>query len=50
MKNNKNSKVRVRTKLELVERKKNLLKITDILKKKKIIFFLQCEVLLWARR
>ena len=50
MKNNKNSKVRVRTKLELVERKKNFLKITDILKKKKIIFFLQGGVLLGARR
>ena len=39
MKNNKNSKVRIRTKLELVERKKNFLKITDILKKKKNYFF-----------
>ena len=50
MKNNKTSKVRTRTKLELEERKKNFLKIVDILNKRKIFFFLQGGVLLGARR
>ena len=39
MKNNNTSKVRIRTKLELEKRKKNFLKIVDILNKRKIVFF-----------
>ena len=50
MKNNNTSKVRIRTKLELEKRKKNFLKIVDILNKRKIVFFLQGGVLLGARR
>ena len=50
MKNNNTSKVRIRTKLELEKRKKNFLKIVDILDKRKIVFFLQGGVLLGARR
>ena len=46
MKNNNTSKVRIRTKLELEKRKKNFLKIVDILNKRKIVFFYK-EVCYW---
>ena len=44
------NKNRIRNKVELLNRKKNFLKIVDILEKKKINFFLQGGVLLGARR
>ena len=44
------SKIRFRSKKELIQRKINFLKIVDILEKKKITYFLQGGVLLGARR
>jgi len=43
-------KIRFRSEKELRQRKKNFLKIVDILEKKKIIYFLQGGILLGARR
>lgn len=43
-------KIRIRNKEELLNRKKNFLKIVDILEKKNVNFFLQGGVLLGARR
>lgn len=44
------SKIRFRSKKELLRRKINFLKIVDILEKKKITYFLQGGILLGARR
>ena len=44
------NKTRIRTKLELADRKKNFFKIINILEKQKIFFFIQGGLLLGARR